>query len=286
MGQVSSKYIQQASARPFLKWAGGKKQLLPELLSRIPETFDRYLEPFIGGGALFFALQPEKAIISDINPDLINVYEVIKSDVDLLIQDLKKHKHEEDYFYKLRGVDRTKAYQDWSPVEKASRLIYLNKTCFNGLFRVNSKGQFNTPFGAYKNPAIVDVDNLKACSTLLQKTQIKVRSFELILEEVKAEDFIYFDPPYAPLSSTASFTAYSKLGFDIDMQIKLRDICKELHNRGIKFMVSNSSAPLILELYKDFHIDQVDAARAINSNSGQRGKIKEVIITSNSVSFG
>ncbi|MGB7416719.1 MAG: DNA adenine methylase, partial [Thermosynechococcaceae cyanobacterium] len=247
MGQALSKRIQPASARPFLKWAGGKKQLLPELLPRIPQTFDRYFEPFIGGGALFFALQPEQAILSDINPDLINVYQVIQSDVESLIQDLKQHRHEKDYFYKLRSVDRTKTYKSWSPVRKASRLIYLNKTCFNGLFRVNSKGQFNTPFGSYKNPTIVDEANLRACSTALQTTQICLRSFERIFEDAKAEDFVYFDPPYIPLSTTASFTGYSKSGFNMEMQIKLRDVCLALHKRGTKFMVSNSSAPLIFE---------------------------------------
>jgi DNA adenine methylase len=266
-------------ARPFLKWAGGKTQLLPELLKRVPKTCDRYVEPFVGSAALFFALQPQKAVISDVNPDLVNVYTVIQSNVDSLIQDLKQHRYEKTYFYDLRNIDRTSAYQNWTPVRKASRLIYLNKTCFNGLYRVNSQGHFNTPFGSYKHPTIVDEQNLRACSAALQHIEIRLDSFESVLQNTAPNDFIYFDPPYAPLSDTANFTGYSRDGFGEDMQIRLRDVCVELHTKGIKFMASNSSAPFILDLYQAFNIHFVDAARAINSKGDRRGKIKEVIIT-------
>lgn len=270
---------QKNPARPFLKWAGGKKQLLPELLARIPEHFERYFEPFIGGGALFFALQPQKAVISDINPDLVNVYQVIQSNLGALIQDLKKHPYEKEYFYNLRNLDRSSSCQTWDPIQKASRFIYLNKTCFNGLYRVNSEGHFNTPFGSYKNPTIVDEMNLRACSQALQGVEISVGCFNSVLEKAQKNDFIYFDPPYLPLTDTANFTAYSRDGFDLEMQIKLRDLCLDLDQRGIKFMASNSSAPLILDLYQDFSIELVDATRAINSKVDLRGKIKEVIIT-------
>jgi DNA adenine methylase len=266
-------------ARPFLKWAGGKTQLLPELLKRVPKTCDRYVEPFVGSAALFFALQPQKAVISDVNPDLVNVYTVIQSNVDSLIQDLKQHRYEKTYFYDLRNIDRTSAYQNWTPVRKASRLIYLNKTCFNGLYRVNSQGHFNTPFGSYKHPTIVDEQNLRACSAALQHIEIRLDSFESVLQNTAPNDFIYFDPPYAPLSDTANFTGYSRDGFGVEMQIRLRDVCVELHTKGIKFMASNSSAPFILDLYQAFNIHFVDAARAINSKGDRRGKIKEVIIT-------
>lgn len=270
---------QHIPARPFLKWAGGKKQLLPELCKRIPASFDQYFEPFIGGGALFFALQPKRATISDINPDLINIYQVIQSEIDNLIQDLQNHRYDKEYFYNLRNIDRDSDYIKWSSIRRASRSIYLNKTCFNGLYRVNSKGQFNTPFGSYKKPTILDEVNLRACSQALQGVEIRVDSFESVLERAKKNDFIYFDPPYLPLTDTANFTAYSRDGFDLEMQIRLRDLCIELDRRGIKFMTSNSSAPLILDLYQDFSIDWVDATRSINSNGDLRGKIKEVIIT-------
>lgn len=264
---------------PFLKWVGGKGQLLPALLSRMPKKLDRYFEPFVGGGALFFNLQPSKAFLSDANPELINLYEVVRDNVAALIKDLKKHVYEEKYYYKIRGADRTSAYKKWSPVKRASRLIYLNKTCFNGLYRVNSEGFFNVPFGRYNNPTIVDANNLRACSAALQKVAIKLGEFTDIEPIVKKGDFVYFDPPYVPLSATSAFTSYGKNGFDLKMQRSLFELCCRLDDRGIHFMLSNSSAPFVLELYKQFKIEFVSATRSINSKGAKRGAIKEVIVT-------
>ncbi|MDJ0899679.1 MAG: DNA adenine methylase [Xenococcus sp. MO_188.B8] len=267
------------SPKPFVKWAGGKRQLLPYLLERMPRKYNKYFEPFIGGGALFFKVTPSQGYISDINPELINAYQVIQSDVESLIKDIKKHIYNKNYYYELRNVDRNPEFKNWSPVKKASRLIALNKSCFNGLYRVNSQGHFNVPFGRYKNPKLVDALNLRECSKALKETKIVLGSFDLIEQDIQKGDFVYFDPPYAPLNPTSNFTSYTKERFDNKMQENLRDFCVSLDRKGIKFMVSNSSASLILELYQNFHISFVNATRAINSRGDKRGKIKEVIIT-------
>ena len=266
-------------AKPFVKWVGGKTQLLPELSSRIPHNFSRYFEPFIGGGALFFDLQPVQSTLIDINEELTNVYKVIKERTDELIGDLHQHIYEKDYYYQIRNVDRTDEYQSWSDVRRASRFIYLNKSCFNGLYRVNSKGEFNTPMGKYKNPKIVDEINLRACSQALAKAKIITDSFLEVEALVSNNDFVYFDPPYAPLNPTSNFTGYSQQGFDRQMQLELRDLCDRLNRRGVRFMVSNSNAPLILELYQNYNIELVYATRAINSKANKRGKIPEVVVT-------
>jgi DNA adenine methylase len=266
-------------AKPFVKWVGGKTQLLPELTSRIPSNFSKYFEPFMGGGALFFHLQPEQSTLIDINEELTLAYRVIKYQTEELIADLKRHIYEKDYYYQIRNVDRTDEYKSWSDVQKASRLIYLNKSCFNGLYRVNSKGEFNTPIGRYKNPKIVDEVNLRACSQALQKAQIVTGSFLEVEEKVNSDDFVYFDPPYAPLNATSNFTGYSQYGFDLSMQSSLRTLCDRLDKSGVRFMVSNSNAPLIIDLYRDYKIELVYATRAINSKGHKRGKISEVIVT-------
>ena len=266
-------------AKPFVKWVGGKTQLLPELRSRIPDDFSKYFEPFMGGGALFFHLQPEKSTLIDINEELVNAYRVIKYKSEELIIDLQQHIYNKDYYYQIRNVDRTDEYKSWSDVRRASRLIYLNKSCFNGLYRVNSKGQFNTPMGRYKNPKIVDCANLRACSKALRSAEIVNASFLEVEKKVDSNDFVYFDPPYAPLNATSNFTGYSSQGFDSQMQLNLRQLCDRLDQKGIRFMVSNSYAPLILELYKDYKLELVYAARAINSQALKRGKITEAIIT-------
>lgn len=265
--------------KPFVKWVGGKTQLLPGLAKRVPDDFGRYYEPFVGGGALFFRLQPQRACLTDINPDLVNLYIVIRDKVDELIEDLSQHVYEKAYFYQIRGADRTSEYEKWSDVQRASRFIYLNKTCYNGLYRVNSKGQFNAPFGRYTNPTILNSDNLYACHTALQKAVIEVSDFYAVRRRIRANDFVYFDPPYAPLSATAKFTSYTKNGFDTEMQYALRDLCRALDKRSVRFMLSNSSAPLILDLYAEFNIEFVYATRSINSNAGKRGKIPEVVVT-------
>jgi DNA adenine methylase len=266
-------------AQPFVKWAGGKRQLLSHLLARVPTQYNRYFEPFVGGGALFFALNPNDAYLSDINPELINTYSVIKNNVQHLIDHLKQHRNERDYFYRIREADRADSYQNWDSVQRASRFIFLNKTCYNGLCRVNSSGYFNTPFGNYKNPKILDQENLLACSLILQKAIIKFESFDQAIAQARAGDFVYLDPPYAPLTTTSYFTSYCKNGFDAQMQVKLRDACQRLDQGQVKFMASNSSSPFIFKLYEDFKVEFVDASRAINSDGSKRGKIKEVIIT-------
>ncbi len=268
----------QQETYPIVKWVGGKRQLMFELLKNMPVSYNRYFEPFIGGGALFFELQPDNAYISDMNEELINLYQVVRDNVDELITDLQKHDISKEYFMEIRNIDRTEEYKNWSNVKKASRFIYLNRTCFNGMYRVNSKGEFNVPFGHYKNPRILDENNLINCSNLLQKTEIKHADFSKILKKVKKGDFVYFDPPYVPLSETSSFTSYTKDGFDMDMQFKLRDVCDELDSMGVKFLLSNSDTKLVNELYENYNIKKVFASRQINANADGRGKITEVLV--------
>lgn len=263
---------------PIVKWVGGKRQLMFELIKNMPKSYNRYFEPFIGGGALFFELQPEQAYISDMNEELINLYSIVRDNVYELIEDLSKHEVSKEYFLELRNIDRTEKYTELSNVERASRFIYLNRTCFNGMYRVNSQGQFNVPFGHYKNPRIIDENNLLNCSELLKKTEIKCADFSEILTKVKKGDFVYFDPPYVPLNETSSFTSYTKDGFDIDMQFKLRDVCDELDSMGVKFMLSNSDTKLVNELYENYEIKKVFASRQINANADGRGKITEVLV--------
>ena len=268
----------QKQTYPIVKWVGGKRQLMFELLKNMPKNYNRYFEPFIGGGALFFELQSDNAYISDMNEELINLYEVVRDNVDELITDLQKHDISKEYFMEIRNIDRREEYKNWSDVKKASRFIYLNRTCFNGMYRVNSKGEFNVPFGHYKNPRILDENNLINCSNLLQRTEIKHADFSDILKKVKKGDFVYFDPPYVPLSETSSFTSYTKDGFDMDMQFNLRDVCDELDSMGVKFLLSNSDTKLVNELYENYNIKKVFASRQINANADGRGKITEVLV--------
>lgn len=263
---------------PIVKWVGGKRQLMFELIKNMPKSYNRYFEPFVGGGALFFELQPENAYISDMNEELINLYSVVRDNVYELIEDLGKHEVSKEYFLEIRNIDRTEQYAKLSSIERASRFIYLNRTCFNGMYRVNSKGEFNVPFGHYKNPRIIDENNLLNCSKLLNKTEIKCTDFSEILTKVQKDDFVYFDPPYVPLNETSSFTSYTKDGFDIDMQFKLRDVCDELDSMGVKFMLSNSDTKLVNELYANYEIKKVFASRQINANADGRGKITEVLV--------
>lgn len=268
----------QQEIYPIVKWVGGKRQLMFELLNNMPENYNRYFEPFIGGGALFFELQPDNAYISDMNEELINLYQVVRNNVDELITDLQKHDFSKDYFMEIRNIDRTEEYKNWSDIQKASRFIYLNRTCFNGMYRVNSKGEFNVPFGHYKNPRIVDENNLINCSNLLQRTEIRHADFSAILNRVQKGDFVYFDPPYVPLSETSSFTSYTKDGFDMNMQFTLREVCDELDSMGVKFLLSNSDTKLVNELYENYNIKKVFASRQINANADGRGKITEVLV--------
>jgi DNA adenine methylase len=265
---------------PFLKWVGGKRQLMPIIVDHLPKNIKTYIEPFIGGGAVLFHLQPKKAIINDSNSELINVYYTIKNNLEELIIDLQKHKNESDYFYEIRSLDRKKNFDNLTNIERASRIIYLNKTCFNGLYRVNSSGEFNSPFGRYKNPNIVNEPTLRAVNNYLNTNDIQLRNvdYEEILQEANKNSFIYLDPPYYPVSESSNFTGYVQGGWNASDQIRLREACDELTKKGIKFLQSNSSADLIKKEYRNYSIHTVKANRSINSDGEKRGEIEEVII--------
>jgi len=263
---------------PIVKWAGGKRQLISEILKNKPKNFKQYFEPFVGGGSLFFSLQADKAYISDINEELINLYNIVRNNADELIEDLKKHEINKEYFLEIRAADRGESYKKWSNVEKASRFIYLNRTCFNGLYRVNSKGYFNVPYGNYVNPRIVDEANLHNCSCLLKKAQIECSSFTSIVKKVQKNDFVYLDPPYLPLHGKPSFTSYTKEGFDIKMHKELKNVCDYINSIGAYFLLSNSNTILIKELYADYEIKQVMASRQINATVSGRTKIPEILV--------
>jgi DNA adenine methylase len=268
--------------RPFLKWAGGKRQLLPELRKYIPRPGPRatYYEPFVGGGALFFALQRQRAVINDTNAELINCYQVIRDDVENLIAALSQHRNEEAYYYELRDWDRSPDFAARPPVERAARVIFLNKTCYNGLFRVNSQGQFNVPFGKYKAPTIVDAAVLRAVSKYLNNNAIAMLNvdFEKAVREARRGDFIYFDPPYDPVSDTASFTGYDVNGFSRAEQTRLKGVVDVLDKRGCKVLLSNAYTPFIADLYSSYTCVKVGASRAINSNAQGRGKVDEILV--------
>lgn len=268
-------------AAPVVKWVGGKRQLLDDLTPLFPNRITSYCEPFLGGGAVLFNLQPDVAYVNDINTELIQMYEVIRDNVDELITALSEHTNEKEYFYHIRSWDRDKKqYKKLSKVQKAARLIYLNKTCYNGLFRVNNAGEFNTPFGHYKNPNIVNAPALKAVSAYFQRAQIIFSSmdYEEVLANTAKDTFVYLDPPYDPVSDTANFTSYTKGGFGRPEQLRLRQCCDELNKRGIKFMLSNSATDFIKEQYAAYNITLVKAKRAVNSNAAKRGQVDEVVI--------
>lgn len=265
---------QNVAAKPFLKWAGGKRKLLPVLSHYFPEEYNAYFEPFLGGGAVFFFLQPKQAVLSDDNEDLIELYQVVKERVEDLIIALKAHRNEKEYYYDVRAQDPASL----TVVERAARLIYLNKTCYNGLYRVNRKGRFNVPFGKYKNPLICDEPGLRSASIALRHADILACDFQDAVSNAKAGDFIYFDPPYHPLSKTSSFTSYTAKKFDIAEQTRLAHVYQELDRRGCFLMLSNSNTPLIRELYAQYRIIEVQTHRAINSNGNGRGKITELLI--------
>jgi DNA adenine methylase len=274
--------------QPFLKWVGGKRALLPQLLHKIPNNFNNYFEPFIGGGALFFELfnqgklKDKKIYLFDINSELINAYNVVKRQPQELIKELEvfKQKHNKEFYYEIRSWDREKNFIHRSEIQRASRFIYLNKTCFNGLYRVNKNNQNNVPMGKYVNPNICDKETILNASFALQNVNIEVADFSKVLDYVKKDDFIYLDPPYYPLTPTASFTTYNKDMFLDDEQKRLCEVFKELHKRDAFVMHSNSDTLFIKELYSDFEIDFVECARFINSKSNGRGKIKEVLVRS------
>ncbi len=267
---------------PFVKWVGGKRQIMTSIVELMPKSMSgyTYVEPFVGGGAVLFNLQPKNAIINDYSTDLINVYEVVKNNLNELIADLMTHENDSDYFYRIRQVDRTETFNQMSKIQRASRFIYLNKTCFNGLYRVNNAGEFNSPFGRYKNPNIVNEPVLKAVSHYLNSNNVKLTTGDYwdVLKDVDKKAFVYLDPPYHPLSESSNFTGYIQGGWNIFDQLRLREACDELHKKGVKFLLSNSAHPFIKDQYKNYNINIVKASRSINSDAEKRGEVDEVLI--------
>jgi DNA adenine methylase len=267
----------------FVKWAGGKGQLLDQLEPLFPKKIERYIEPFVGSGAVFFFIvqkyKPKEIVLADVNTELITTYQIIQNDVERLIIELRQHEEYhrvigKKYYLDIRSANPSKL----KPLEVAARFIYLNKTCFNGLYRVNSKGQFNVPMGSYKNPSILQEDKLRFASKLLQGVVIKLLSFEKVLEYAKKGDFVYLDPPYYPLKKTSSFTSYTKENFLEKEQHNLQKTFDDLTKKGCKVMESNSDTTFIRKLYADYTTRTVKANRMINSKASQRGKINEVVI--------
>ena len=268
------------SPTPIVKWAGGKTRLLSALASRAPASFRRYFEPFAGGAALFFHLAPRSAVLSDLNADLIGTYHSVAWHVESVIRRLRHHRlrHEADYYYAMRERWNARDERD-SALDRAALFIYLNKTCYNGLWRVNRRGAYNVPIGRYTDPPVCDAPGLRAASRLLQRAELCAGTYRDAVASVAAGDFVYFDPPYHPLSPTASFTSYTSASFAASDQEELASAARELSDRGATVMLSNSDTPLIRELYRDWQIDEVRCSRAINSRGGSRGKVGEVVIT-------
>ncbi len=275
-----------SSIKPFLKWAGGKRQLLPEIRKYLPSHINEYTyyEPFVGAGAVLFDLQSKRAIINDYNSQLILAYQVVRDHIEELIDALRIHqeKNSEEYYYEVRAQDRDQiSFQSFSDIQKAARLIFLNKTCYNGLYRVNSQGLFNVPYGRYKNPTICEEAVLRAVHTYLQDNEIEILNgdFAMVTKNADKKSFVYFDPPYHSPDNT-NFTGYQADGFGENEQLRLRNVYLELTERGVKCLLSNSDTDFIREIFNDsrLKIITVQAKRAINSNSAGRGEVNEVLI--------
>ncbi|GEN36489.1 DNA adenine methylase [Aneurinibacillus danicus] len=271
--------------RPVLKWAGGKRQLLADIAAHMPADYElnehAYFEPFFGGGAVLFHFAPRRAYINDVNAELMRLYRTIKEQPEALIEQLREHRNESEYFYEVRAWDRSPEFSSLSDAQKSARMIFLNRTCFNGLHRVNSKGYFNVPFGKYKNPDIVQEDAIRAISGYLRSNDIIMSAgdfSEQVLEHAQTGDFVYFDPPYDPVSETAAFTAYATDGFTRDDQLRLRDVYRQLSDRGCFVMLSNSSTDFIRNIYQEFNVCTIHARRNINSKGTGRGKVDEVLV--------
>ena len=275
-------------AQPFIKWVGGKRGLLKQILPFINNNFKNYHEPFLGGGAVFFELfslgllQDKKIFLSDLNSELINTYKVVQNIPNDLILNLENYKknHSKEFYYKIRELDRKSNFQELSEIERATRFIYLNKTCFNGLYRVNKKGFFNTPIGSYKNPNIADKETILSSSKALQNVTLLNQSFEKVINIVQKDDLVYLDPPYYPLNATSHFTSYDSNIFLDHQQKQLFNIFQELNNLEAQILESNSDTDFIKNLYKDYRVNIVFANRFINSKANNRGKISEIIIES------
>ncbi|KUJ94434.1 MULTISPECIES: DNA adenine methylase [Archaeoglobus] len=278
--------------KPLVKWAGGKRQLLPELIKRVPSNWDTYYEPFVGGGALLIELYNQRrlksAVISDLNEELINLYKVVKNNPAELIEALNNphFKNEKETYLKLRKRFNEIIGNPEYSVERASLFLYLNKHCYNGLWRVNKKGKFNVPFGRYTNPSMPSEELILEFSKMLKNVEILNYDFEEAVKSSREGDFVYFDPPYQPVSDTAYFTDYTSQGFDYSEQKRLAKVCKKLSKRGVYVMVSNSNTDEIKELYDDFYIFVVNANRFINSKADRRKGATEVIITNYEIKGG
>lgn len=272
--------LPDAVAAPVIKWVGGKTKLLPELTARLPDRFGRYFEPFAGGAALFFRVAPKTAVLADSNPDLIGLYKTLATDVAAVIKRLQHHRthHDEPHYYEMR--ERWNQQRPtWNAAERAAAFIYLNKTCFNGLWRVNRAGDFNVPIGRYTDPPICVPEALRAASDVLARAELQCGDYRKAVATATRGDFIYFDPPYDPVAPTANFTSYTANAFGPDQQRELAETVRMLVARGCKVMASNSDTPLIRSLYKGFSVDRVKCPRAINSNAAKRGDVDEVIVT-------
>lgn len=266
--------------RPFLKWVGGKRGLLPTLNAHAPARFGRYHEPFVGGGALFFDLAHRRtlargAVLSDNNERLMRAYRGVRDAVEDVIARLRSYPHDKDFYLRMREH----AVDEGTDAEVAAWFIYMNRTGYNGLYRVNQSNRFNVPFGDYQNPKICDPEGLRACSRALSCAELRCEPFDLVAERAEPGDFVYFDPPYVPLSPTSSFTSYTASGFGLVHQQKLADVARSLKSRGVHVLVSNSNAPLVRELYREgFTAVEVQAARSVNSRGDGRGKIVELLM--------
>ena len=262
-------------ARPFLKWAGGKKQLLRAIASRFPQQFGCYHEPFLGGGAVFFGLEPCSAVISDINEELIATYKAVRDNVQAVIGALERHRATSEHYYRVRARETT----DMTIAERAARMIFLNRTCFNGLYRVNRKGNFNVPFGRHTNLRLYDRSNLLQVAQVLRHVDIRHESVFSLKGRVRRGDLVYFDPPYDPVSPTSSFTSYTTAGFGRDEQVRLASLFAHLADHGVHVVLSNSDTPFIRRLYTGFRIDRVMVRRAINNRGDKRGAVGEVLVS-------
>ncbi|MEZ4403995.1 MAG: DNA adenine methylase [Kofleriaceae bacterium] len=268
-----------SAAWPIVKWVGGKTRLLPEILTRFPRQFGRYVEPFAGGAAVFFHLGPTEAVLSDRNPDLIGMYRAVAADPDGVLRRLAIHRdaHDEAHYYQTRARwnDCTVS---WSALDRAATFIYLNRTCFNGLWRVNKGGGFNVPMGRYKNPAICDAETVTRASGVLRRATLLCGDYQAAVADAGPGDLVYFDPPYDPVTPTANFTSYTGDGFGPDDQRALADTVRALADRGCAVVLSNSDTPFIRSLYKGLRIDRVRCPRAINSDPARRGDVDEVLV--------